>query len=149
MKTISTLILSLGIIGCASESSDKSMAQHLAFETIIQDGDSFPAERPWPFVIQSKHEEEGFLSTSHAMVDFPEIDYSSSMVICLLSGRQDQQGVRVSIDSVVQYSDVIRVYSHRTRDTGDVVGESYPAHVIVLDKVRLPVEFIPDPVTGI
>ena len=149
MTALVSIFIVLLLSGCSSEPPrENSIPRALSFKTIVHDGYSFQYDKPWTFAIQDEEDEAGFRLTSRATIDFPKIDYNNYTVVCLLLGKHDSPGAAITIDSVVQYPQVVRVFSHQSQSTDGIGAPNYPAQIIVLEKIRTDVEFKPDPLAN-
>jgi len=124
-------------------SGKNNRERRMEFRTVIHNSQSFRCHDPWTFVIRNEHEEQGFLSKSRSVGEFPIVDYSNQMVVCLLGGWRQSVDVSITIDSILQKEAGLTVYSHESHPKAQNMVAGYPAHIVVMNKVSSGVIFQP------
>ena len=112
------------------------------FETLLKDARTFHNHTLSTAVLRSEKEERLFVQQFAPARPLPEVDYSDSMVIALLSGESGVS-VSASIDSIIITTRGLTVYSTVFYPSLGLPAVGYPAHLVTLRTRWEPVNFAP------
>jgi hypothetical protein len=122
----------------------QQQAQKVEFRTLVQDDTTFHTDQPIVFAIQSKHEEDGILSVAKVSQPLVGIDYTNETVICLVGGKRQKIGTKLTIDSLVQNGTSIKVCSHESQDAAGQFAGNIPCHIVAIKKAQVSLDFDQD-----
>ncbi len=144
MKTLIVFLIPCLLVGCSRETNPVlDNGEKISFETILQSSSTFTNDGLITVALRSKEEENAFLAPNRPTQSFPYVDYQRQMVIGVLVGMRPSVSIRVTIDSVKHHGSSLKVYSHEFHPLGQRMAIGYPSHLIVINKIHLPVVFEP------
>jgi hypothetical protein len=137
MKTM-LLIFLFAVLPLSINTQSKSPASgKLEMRTLFQDATSFKSDQPWVFVIQSAKDEEGFRSRTGYKAPFALVDYSKETVVCVLGGKREKPGTKLSIDSILTNAEGARIAHHEESDKSKAYAGLHPAHIVAVTKAKI------------
>ena len=153
MKIMVQLFLCLFLLNCSTSSdSNRGDNQIVDFEIILDSSRFFENENLITVVLNNQEEEQSFLhntprnqywtsSEGPFFFDFPEVDYQNYMVIGILLGMRGIGNTEIRIDSIEKVSGTLIVKSTEILPSTqeDLVG--YPAVMVKIKNLNLPVVF--------
>lgn len=142
MKTKILLLALLFITSCSTVVDPiYDDSEIISFETIVQSEQAFNNKGMVRVVIKNKEQEAKFLAENQPIISFPEIDYQKKMVVGIILDERPSCNIRLTIDAIVRYNNIIKVYSHEFHPLLRLPAISKPCHLVLIDKTELPIIF--------